>query len=92
MLLITFSSTLVPFSQLPAILDFLTDHIATRQLDTVKKEVTGDMLPSIYHTLKSIFPIFLIIFLNSDIDLLNLTKLGNLFQIKFPRKSTELVP
>ena len=31
------------------------------------------------------FPILLIIFLNSDIDLLDLTKLGNLFQIKDPR-------
>ena len=79
-------------SKILHILDFLTDHVATRQLDTVKKEVTVDVLPSIYHTLKSIFPIFLIIFLNSDIDMLNLTKLGNLFQIKFPRKLTELVP
>ena len=33
---------------------------------------------------QSIFPIFLITFLNSDIDLLDLTKLGNLFQIKDP--------
>ena len=41
---------------------------------------------------QSIFLIFLITFLNSDIDLLDLTKLGNLFQIKDPRKCTELVP
>ena len=41
---------------------------------------------------QSIFSIFLIIFLNSDIDLLDLTKLVNLFQIKDPRKCTELVP
>ena len=41
---------------------------------------------------QSMFPIFLIAFLNSDIDLLDLTKLGNLFQIKDPRKCTELVP
>ena len=39
-----------------------------------------------------IFPIFLIIFLNSDIEVLDLTKLGNLFQIKDPRKFTDLVP
>ena len=42
--------------------------------------------------LQSIFPIFLITFLNSDIDLLVLTKLGNPFQIKDLRKCTELVP
>ena len=36
--------------------------------------------------LQSIFQIFLITFLNSDIDLLDLTKLGTLFQIKDPRK------
>ena len=36
--------------------------------------------------------IFLIKFLNSDIDLLDLTKLSNLFQIKDPRKCTELEP
>ena len=30
-------------------------------------------------------------FLNSDIDLLDLIKLGNLFKIKDPRKCTELV-
>ena len=41
---------------------------------------------------QSIFPIFLIIPLNSDIDLLDLTKLGNLFQIKDPIKCTEFVP
>ena len=41
---------------------------------------------------QSIFPIFLIKFLNSDIDLLDLTKLGNLFQVKDPKKYTELVP
>ena len=41
---------------------------------------------------QSIFPVFLITFLNSDIDLLDLTKFGNLFQIKHPRKCTELVP
>ena len=41
---------------------------------------------------QSIFSIFLITFLNSDIDLLDLTKLGNLFQIKDPRKCTESVP
>ena len=41
---------------------------------------------------QSIFPIFLITFLNSDIDLLDLTRLGNLFQIKDPRKCTALVP
>ena len=38
------------------------------------------------------FRFFFITFLNSDIDLLDLTKLGNLFQIKDPRKCTELVP
>ena len=41
---------------------------------------------------QSIFPVFLITFLNSDIDLLDLTIFGNLFQIKHPRKCTELVP
>ena len=41
---------------------------------------------------QSMFPIFLITFLNSDTDLLDLTKLGNLFQIKDPRKCAELVP
>ena len=40
---------------------------------------------------QSIFPIFLITFLNSDIDLLDLTILGNPFLIKDPRKCTELV-
>ena len=35
---------------------------------------------------QSIFPIFFITFLNSDIDLLDLIKLGNPFQIKDPRK------
>ena len=39
---------------------------------------------------QSIFPIFSIVFLNSDTDLVDLTKLGNLFQIKDPRKCTEL--
>ena len=38
------------------------------------------------------FRFFLITFLNSDIDLLDLTILGNPFQIKDPRKCTELVP
>ena len=41
---------------------------------------------------QSIFPIFLITFLNSDIDRLDLTKLDNLFQVKGPRKCAELVP
>ena len=41
---------------------------------------------------QSILWIFLITFFNSDTDLLDLTKLGNLFQIKDPRKFTELVP
>ena len=41
------------------------------------------MLPSTYHTPT----------VNTlDTDLLDLTKLGNLFQIKDPRKFTELVP
>ena len=40
---------------------------------------------------QSIFPIFLITFLNSDIDLL-VNMLGNLFQINDPRKCIELVP
>ena len=34
---------------------------------------------------------FLIIFLNSYIDLLDLTELSNLFQIKEPRRCEELV-
>ena len=38
------------------------------------------------------FLIFLITFVNSDIGLLDLTKLSNLFQIKDPRKWAELVP
>ena len=38
------------------------------------------------------FPIFLVTFLNSDTDLLDLTKLVNFLQIKDPRKCTELVP
>ena len=40
---------------------------------------------------QSIFRIFMIKFLNSDTDLLDLTKLGNLFKIKDPRKCTALV-
>ena len=35
---------------------------------------------------QSIFPIFLITFLSLDIDLLDLTKLGNLFQIEEHKK------
>ena len=60
------------------------------------QELRGNWLKVCYlqHIIhpQSIFPIFLITFLNSDIDLLDLTKLGNLFQIKDPRKCTELVP
>ena len=46
---------------------------------------------SISYTHSQYFQFFLITFLNSDVDLLDLTKLGNLFQIKDPRKCTELV-
>ena len=61
-----------------------------------EQELHGNWLKMCYllHIMhpQSIFPIFLITFLNSDIDLLHLTILGNPFQIKDPRKSTELVP
>ena len=50
------------------------------------------MLPSTYLTNTVSISIFLIIFLNSDIDLLDLTILGNLFQIKDTRKCTESLP
>ena len=61
-----------------------------------KRELRGNWLKvccflDIIHS-HSIFPIFLITFLNSESDLLDLTKLGNLFQIKDPRKCTEFVP
>ena len=59
-------------------------------------ELRGNLL-KVCHLLhiihpQSIIPIFLITFLNSAIDLLDLTKLGNLFMDQGPRKSTELVP
>ena len=50
------------------------------------------MLPCTYHAPTVKISDFFITFLNSDIDLLDLTKLGNLFQIMDPRKCTELVP
>ena len=86
----------------------LIDHIATSQFDAIKSQMSVDYLllkntkknksyveiGYLLHVMRpqSIFPIFLIIFLNSDIDLLDITKLGKLFQIKDPRKCTELVP
>ena len=76
------------------ILGILKDHTETSQYDTIKSQVIGDymilkntkknkdyvdsgssVLPSTHHTPLSIFPIFL----TSDIDLLDLTKLGKLF-------------
>ena len=50
------------------------------------------MLPSTYHAPVVNISDFLITFLNSDIDVIDWTKLGNLFQIRDPRKCTELVP
>ena len=94
------------------IVGILTDHISTRQLDTIKSQVPGDYLILkntkknknyieigskcatfyISCTRSQYLRFFLIAFLNSDIDLVDLTKLGNLFQIKDPRKCAELVP
>ena len=91
---------------------YITDHIATSQLSTIKSQVAdfyddpkehkekqdlrGNWLKVCYllHIIQpqSIFPIFLIIFLNSDIGQLDLTKLVNLFQIKNQGKYSELVP
>ena len=86
-------------SKMVHILGILTDHIATSQLDTIEIQVTGDhmirknKLRYLLHNIhpQSIFLIFLIIFLNSDINLLDLTKSGNLFQIKDQRKCKEFV-
>ena len=79
----------------------LTYHTATSQLDSIKSQVPGDylilkntimwklaqsVLPSTYHAPAVNISDFL------DIDLLDLTKLGNPFQINDPRKCTELVP
>ena len=59
-----------------------------------EQELRGNWLKVCYllHIIhpQPIFPIFLITFLNSDIDLLDLTKLGNLFQIKDPRKRSTI--
>ena len=73
-------------------------HIATSKLDTIKSKVTGDYMilkntnkNKNYVEIFSKFSICLIKFLNSDIDLLDLNKLGNLFQIKDPRKCIQLV-
>ena len=61
-----------------------------------ERDFRGNWLKACYllHIIhpQSIFPILLIIFINSDIDLLDLTKLGNLLKIKDPQKRTELVP
>ena len=50
------------------------------------------VLPSTYYTPTVNISNFLDNILNSGIDLLDLTKLGNLFEIKDPRKCIELVP
>ena len=61
-----------------------------------EQELHGNMLKVGYllHIIhpQSIFATFLITFVNSDTDLLDLTKLDSLFQSKDPRKCTELVP
>ena len=83
-------------SQTLHILGILTDHIETCQLDTIKSQVTGDYM-ILKNTKKNKNHVefgskcFLITFLSSDIDLLDLTKLGNLLEIKDTRKCTELV-
>ena len=97
-----------PISKMLLIFGILTDHIATSQIDwwlhgsnkNTKKNKNyleiGSKCATFYvsniYVSQSIFPIFLITLLNSDIGLLHLTKLGNLFQINDPRKCTELVP
>ena len=85
-------------SKMLHILGILTDHRATIQLDTIKSQVTGDYLilkntkkNKNYEEISSKCANFYISYTHSqysDIDLLDLTKLVNLFQIKDPRKYT----
>ena len=60
------------------------------KLDLCENWLKVCYLLDIIHS-QSILPIFLIIFLNSDIDLLDLIKLSNLFQIRDPQKCLKLV-
>ena len=73
-------------SNMLLILDILTDHIATSQRSErtqSRTRLTRNFIKVCYllHIIhpQSIIAIFLIIFLNSDTGLLDITKLGNLF-------------
>ena len=80
-------------SKMLYIFGIVADNIVISQLVTIKSQVNGfQMIRKNTKKNKNYVEIgFLIIFLNSYIDLLDLTELSNLFQIKEPRRCEELV-